>query len=67
METNTVGKKVRMQLVGIDGNAFSIMGAFSRNARKQGWTAQEIEKVLNECTSGDYDNLLRVIMRYTEE
>ena len=47
-----VDKRVKMQLVGIDGNAFSIMGVWQRNARRQGWTKEEIDKVLNECTTG---------------
>lgn len=27
--------KVKMQLAGLDGNAFALMGAFSRNARRR--------------------------------
>jgi hypothetical protein len=62
-----MSKKVRMNLVGLDGNAFSLMGAFSRNARRQGWTKQEIDSVIEKCMSGDYNNLLRVLMENTEE
>lgn len=51
-----------MQLVGLDGNAFSIMGAFQKNARKQGWTTDEINAVLNEAKNGDYNHLLATIM-----
>ena len=58
--------RVTMNLVGLDGNAFSLMGAFQKNARSQGWTQEEIEKVLDECTSGDYNHLLRVLMAHTE-
>lgn len=58
-------KKVKMELVGLDGNAFSIMGAFQNNAKRQGWTKEEIEEVLTKARSGDYDNLLRVMMEYT--
>lgn len=54
--------KVNLNLEGIDGNAFSIMGAFSNQARKEGWTKQEINEVLDKARSGDYNNLLRVIM-----
>ena len=59
-------KRVRMNLVGLDGNAFALMGAFQKNARRQGWTQEEIDKVLDECTSGDYNHLLRVLMAHTE-
>lgn len=54
--------KVKMQLDGLDGNAFALMGAFSRNARRQGWTSDEIDTVLTECRSGDYDHLLCTLM-----
>jgi hypothetical protein len=53
---------VKMTLVGKDGNAFSLMGAFQSEARKQGWTKEEIQKVLDECMKGDYDHLLRTLM-----
>lgn len=58
--------RVSMNLVGLDGNAFALMGEFQKNARRQGWEREEIEKVLDECTSGDYDHLLRVLMAHTE-
>lgn len=58
--------RVTMNLVGLDGNAFALMGAFQKNARRQGWEHEEIEKVLDECTSGDYNHLLRVLMAHTE-
>ena len=57
-----MNKKVKMQLIGLDGNAFSVLGAFSRNARKQGWTPEEIKAVTSEAMSGDYDHLLSTIM-----
>lgn len=62
----TPSMRVTMNLVGLDGNAFALMGAFQKNARRQGWTQDEIDKVLDECTSGDYDHLLRVLMAHTE-
>jgi hypothetical protein len=60
-------KKVKMKLVGLDGNAFSLMGAFQQNARRQGWNKEEIDVVIKKCMSGDYNNLLRVLMEHTEE
>ena len=60
-------KKVKMRLVGLDGNAFSLMGAFQQNARRQGWKKEEIDVVIKKCMSGDYNNLLRVLMEHTEE
>jgi len=61
-----VDKTVELDLVGLDGNAFALMGKFSREARKQGWTKEEVDLVLNECTSGDYDNLLATLIAHTE-
>lgn len=55
-------EKVRMKLVGEDGNAFAIMGRFQSAARRQGWTKEEIDKVLDDCRSGDYNHLLCVMM-----
>lgn len=33
-----VDQTVAMTLEGLDGNALSLVGAFSRNARRQGWS-----------------------------
>ncbi len=57
-------KKVKLKLVGLDGNAFSLMGAFQRQATAEGWTRDEIKVVLDNCMSGDYDNLLRTLTEH---
>lgn len=54
-------KKVRLDLTKVDGNAFYILGAFSGQARREGWSKDEIEKVIHEAMSGDYNHLLYVI------
>lgn len=56
---------VKLNLVGLDGNAFFLMGAFSRAAKHQGFPQNEIDAVLKECQSGDYDNLLQVLIKNT--
>lgn len=61
-----VNKKVKLKLVGLDGNAFSLMGAFRKQARKEGWSPEEISFVIDKCMSGDYNNLLATLMRYTK-
>lgn len=63
---NKIGKTVDLELVGVDGNAYAIMGVFSRQARREGWTQEEIDQVLEEAQSGDYDHLLATIMTYCE-
>ncbi len=63
---NKINKTVNLELVGIDGNAFAIMGAFSKQARRERWTEEEIKTVLDEAKSGDYNHLLATIMDYCE-
>jgi hypothetical protein len=63
----TTDKKVKLNLVGVDGNAFSIMGTFQRQARKEGWDKEEIEAVLKEAMSGDYDHLLCTILDHCDD
>lgn len=55
-------KKIRLNLVGLDGNAFALLGAFARQARKEGWTEAEISAVIKDASSADYDHLLRVLV-----
>lgn len=54
-------KKLNLKLVGLDGNAFMLLGAFSKQAKKDGWSKEELDKVMTEATSGDYSNLLSVL------
>lgn len=61
-----MNKKVRLELIGLDGNAFFLLGSFSKAARRQGWTPQEITEVTAEATKGDYDHLLRTLIQHTE-
>ena len=61
------GKKVKLALVGLDGNVFSLMGAFRRQARREKWSPEEIKEVLDECKSGDYDHLLCTLMDVTTD
>ena len=56
-------KKVKLKLVGLDGNAFNIMGHFQRQARKEGWTTEEIDVVLEDAMSSDYHHLLATIAK----
>ena len=61
-----VQKTVHLDLTKVDGNAFAILGNFSRAARRQGWNQQEIDLVLEECKKGDYNHLLATILLYCE-
>lgn len=57
--------QVCLNLVGIDGNAFAILGAFQKAARQQGVAKTEVDEVVKEATSGDYNHLLVTIMEHT--
>lgn len=59
-------KTVELQLVGLDANAFVLMGAFQRAARQQGWTEEDIKVVLDECMSSDYVHLLQTLIAHIE-
>ncbi len=61
-----VNKTVNLDLVGVNGNAFAIMGAFRKQARKEDWTPDEIEAVLTEAQNGNYDHLLATILNHCE-
>ena len=61
-----VQKTVNLDLVGIDSNAHSILGAFGRQARREGWTNEEINLVIEEAKTGDYNHLLDTISDYCE-
>ena len=65
--TTTPTKKVHLNLVGVNGNAFSVLGVFQQRARREGWTKDEISAVINEATSGDYNHLLATIQAHCEE
>lgn len=55
-------QKLNLELDGLDGNAFSLIGHFRREAKRAKWTAEEIKKVQEDAMSGDYDHLLQVLM-----
>jgi len=61
-----IDKSVRLDLVGVNGNAFAIMGAFQRQAKKEGWSKQEINAVLKEAKSRDYDYVITTIQNHCE-
>ena len=58
--------KVKLNLVGVNGNAFAIMGAFKGAAKEQGWSKERIREVLDEAISSDYDHLLHIILKNVE-
>lgn len=51
-------KLAKVKLTGIDGNAFSILGACKTAGRKAGYTQEQLEAWQKEAMSGNYDHLL---------
>lgn len=56
-------KKPTVKLVGEDGNAFAIIGRVSAALRHAG-LEEQVAEFQTEAMSGDYNNLLRVCMKY---
>lgn len=59
-------EKPTVELLGKDGNAFAIIAECSKSARRAGWSQDELEELHRQLTSGDYDHLLAVVMKYFE-
>ena len=57
----TEKKKPVLKIIGTDGNAFAILGKAQRVAKQNG---MDWDKIRTEATSGNYDNLLGVMMKY---
>ena len=57
--------EIKVQLTGnVDGNAFAILAACRKAARKAGIPDDEVEVFIEEATSGSYDELIRTCMRW---
>lgn len=50
--------EIHVQLVGLDGNAFVILGRCFDAMRKAGLSKEERDSFRKEATSGNYDHLL---------
>jgi len=62
--SNVKYPEVKFQLVGVDSNAFGIMGAAQKAAKKAGLTEEQIEEYLTEAMSGDYNNVITTTLKY---
>ncbi len=54
---------VHVELLGEDGNAFAIMGQVGKALKRAGHRNM-VDEYVAEATSGDYDHLLQVTMKY---
>lgn len=53
-------------LVGVDGNAFSVMGYTSKALKREG-LGNLVDEMHEKATSGDYNNLLVVCCEYVDK
>lgn len=53
--------KVTGSLVGVDGNAFAILGYFRSQAMKEGVCYEAIMEIIEQATSSDYNYLIATI------
>ena len=58
--------RVRVRLVGEDGNAFAILGRTRRALQNAGASPDDVAEFLREATAGNYDQLLATVMRWVE-
>lgn len=56
--------EVEVELTGLDGNAFVILGRVCQAMRRAGVPAETIEQYREEATDGDYNHLLVTTMEY---
>ena len=52
-------------LVGQNSNAYNLLGGWADAATKNGWNKEDVDKVIEQATSGDYENLLRVLATHS--
>ncbi len=57
-------EKPTVNLIGTDGNAFSIIGRVKEALRKAGADEEYVKNCQIEATSGNYDHLLVVTLGY---
>lgn len=56
--------EIHVQLVGLDDNAFFILGRCLQAMRWAGLSKEERDKFQKEATSGNYDDLLATCMKW---
>lgn len=56
--------QINVKLLGKDSNAFSILGAVSRELRNAGVTKEEQDAFMDEAMSGDYNHLLVTVQKW---
>jgi hypothetical protein len=55
-------KTIKIEMSERDGNAFAILGRFQNEAKRAGWSQDQVKEVMDKATSGDYDHLLQTFI-----
>ena len=55
---------ITVKIIGVNGNAFNILGICTTAMRKHRLPQSEIDSFISEATSGGYDNLLCVVTNW---
>ena len=58
--------KAEGTLLGVDGNAFAIIGYTERQLKRAQWPREDIKQVTNLAMSGDYNNVIATCMSVLE-
>ncbi len=58
--------EIEVELSGVDGNVFSILGKVRSALRKAKVPNEDIQEFTDEATSGDYDHALQTCMDYVD-
>lgn len=62
-ETKT---KLKLKIVGTDGDAFALLGRASQVMKKERWPKEKRDEILEEATAGDYNHLLQTLLKHFE-
>ena len=57
-------ENITVRLVGLDGNAFSILGRVMDAMKKADVSQSDIDAFLKDATGGDYDALLATVAKW---
>jgi len=55
--------KPKVKLVGVDGNAFNLLGIAATELRRAGADKEYIDMVIKKATSSDYEHLIATIAK----
>lgn len=62
--SNTKYPEITVKIVGVNGNAFCILGICTREMKRHNLPKSEIDNFMSEATSGDYNHLLCTVTNW---